>query len=96
MSVGEAAVRPVSSDSFPVAAKLNSCVASGTDGEKTLQSEPNSLNSSVSSEVSQASSISSSVSSVSGSVKESSKQRERAMSGAARKVAGKIPKPVSK
>ena len=93
MSVGETAVQPSSSDGIlTVVEKSNSC--SAADGEETHEVDPQLLNSSVSSEHSQASSICSSVSVASG--KESSRASTAAVAAAGRKVAGKIPKPVSK
>ena len=91
MSVGETAVQPSTSDGILTVEKSNSC--SAADGEETHEVDPQSLNSLVSSDYSQASSVCSSVSVASG--KELSRATT-AVAAAGRKMAGKIPKPVSK
>jgi hypothetical protein len=74
--------------------KSTSCSAADDD-EETHKVDPQSLNSSVSSEHSQASSICSGVSVASG--KESRAETAgRRSTAAGRKMAGKIPKPISK
>ena len=97
LSVGEIAVQPSSSDGILTSAKSNS---SSADHDETHNLDPQSLNSSISSEHSQALSICSSVSVAS--VKEPSRGGETGGTTSAaagtnsRKMAGKIPKPVSK
>ena len=90
MSLGETAVQPSSSDGILTIGKSSDCVA---DGEEAHKADPQSLNSSISSEHSQASSICSTVSVASG---KESRATGRTTIAAGRKMAGKIPKPVSK
>ena len=86
LSVGETAVQP----SPPVAVE-STC--SSADGEGTRKVDPQSLNSSLSSEHSPASSICSGASVTSA---RESRGTGKTTAAAGRKMAGKIPKPVSK